>query len=154
MFLFKLQSVLDYRKTLEEKCLVEYSDSLKYLEKEKNILETLKRRKEVLMNQFLKMQEGDLNSSEIASYVSFIRHMTDKERGQQAAVRKAEEVVEKKRVELLEAVKKRKVMENLKERKKEEYRSEVEAKERKEMDEFGITKFQSKVESEETDHSL
>jgi flagellar FliJ protein len=154
MFKFDLQHVLDYRVSLEEKCQVSYSDQLRCVENERRVLDAIKARKEILMEQFLNVQNTEMNAADIGMYISYMKQMIAKEEEQTAILSGAEAVLEEKRVLLLEAVKNRKAMENLKEKKLQQFRSGTLEKERKELDEFGIVKYQGKVEDEEGDRSL
>jgi len=154
MFKFDLQHVLDYRVSLEEKCQVSYSDQLRCVENERRVLDAIKARKEILMEQFLNVQNTEMNAADIGMYISYMKQMIAKEEEQTAILSGAEAVLEEERVLLLEAVKNRKAMENLKEKKLQQFRSGTLEKERKELDEFGIVKYQGKVEDEEGDRSL
>jgi flagellar FliJ protein len=154
MFKFDLQHVLDYRVSLEEKCQVSYSDQLRCVENERRVLDAIKARKEIMMEQFLNVQNTEMNAADIGMYISYMKQMIAKEEEQTAILSGAEAVLEEKRVLLLEAVKNRKAMENLKEKKLQQFRSGTLEKERKELDEFGIVKYQGKVEDEEGDRSL
>jgi flagellar FliJ protein len=154
MFKFDLQHVLDYRVSLEEKCQVSYSDQLRCVENERRVLDAIKARKEIMMEQFLNVQNTEMNAADIGMYISYMKQMIAKEEEQTAILSGAEAVLEEERVLLLEAVKNRKAMENLKEKKLQQFRSGTLEKERKELDEFGIVKYQGKVEDEEGDRSL
>lgn len=154
MFKFDLQPVLDFRLSLEEKSLVAYSEQQRCVESELRVLEGLKSRKTVLMEEFAAKQDKGMSASDIAMYISYIRQMITRVQNQQAVVKKEEALLEERRLALVESVRNRKVMENLKEKKIREHKAEILEKERKEMDEYGIVKFQSGVEDEETDHTL
>ncbi|HPL62829.1 MAG TPA: flagellar export protein FliJ [Syntrophales bacterium] len=154
MFKFEFQQVLDFRKNVEERRLVEHSDQQKEVKKERLALAQLRKKKTQLTAQFLRIQEEGMQASDAAHYVSYIQHVNEKERLQQEAVVKAEAVLEEKKAALLEAVKKRKAMERLREKRLAEHRSAQAAKERRNLDEFGIRSFQRKTGNEETDHSL
>jgi flagellar FliJ protein len=154
MFKFEFQQVLDFRKSIEEKRLVEHSDQQKEVNKERLALAQLRKKKTELTAQFLRIQEQGMQATDAALYVSYIQHVNERERLQQDAVGKAEALLEEKKAALLEAVKKRKAMERLKEKRFAEHRSAAAAKERRNLDEFGIRSFQRKAGNEETDHSL
>ncbi len=154
MFKFELQSVLDYRLSLEEKSQIAYSEQLRCVENERRVLERLREKKAALMNRFLQDQNDQMNASEIAMFISYIRHMITKEQEQVSVIAREESVLEEKRGDLLEAVKNRKALENLKDRKLQQYRANILEKERKELDEFGIISYQNKVDNEESDHSV
>lgn len=155
MFKFELQHVLDYRMNIEERCQVVYSEQLRCVENEKRNLEALRAKKSELMDQLLQNQKTEkMNAGDISMYISYISRMIVREEEQLAAVEKEEAVLVEKRGLLLEAVRNRKAMENLKEKKFQEHKAKAFEKERKELDEFGIVRFQDKVDHEESDHSL
>ena len=154
MFKFDLQSVLDYRLSLEEKAQIAFSEQLRCVEREKCILEDLKVKKAALMHEFLQSQTQQMNASEIAMFISYIRYMITREQQQVSVLAREEAVLEEKRGDLMEAARSRKAMENLKDKKFMQYRADILEKERKELDEFGIVSFQKKVDNEEGDRSL
>ncbi len=154
MFKFDLQTVLDYRINIEENCLIAYSEQQRQVEIQRQVLQQMKDRRHGLTEQFVQKQNDQATAEEIGMYVSYIRQMIAKEQQQTQVVRRAEALLEKKREELMEAVKSRKALENLKEKKIQQFKAETLENERKELDEFGITRFQGKVHDEESDHSL
>ena len=154
MFKFDLQAVLDYRTNLEENCLVAYSEQQRHVEDERRLLQAMKDKRAELTEQFVQKQNDQATADEIGMYVSYIRRMIAKEQQQVRVIVREEDVLEKKRGELLEAMKNRKALENLKEKKLQQFKAEALEKERKELDEFGIKRFQGKVHDEKNDHSL
>jgi flagellar FliJ protein len=155
MFKFELQHVLDYRVNIEEKCQVAYSEQMRCVENERRNLETLRAKKTELMDQFQQHQKSEkINAGDISMYIAYIRRMIVREEEQLAVVAKEEALLVEKRGLLLEAVRNRKAMENLKEKKHQEHKAQELEKERKKLDEFGIVRFQDKVDHEESDHSL
>ncbi len=139
MFKFKLQALLDYRKSIEERLSLEFSDKLRQFEGEKDVLEGLKRKRSVLIDQLTRMQEDKLSVAEISLYYSCLSYTKNMQNSQEDAVGKMERDMEKKREELLDVMKKRKAIEILKEKKLAEYRSDIMSREGKELDEVGIT---------------
>ena len=154
MFKFKLQALLDYRKGIEERHLVEFSDKVRRLEAEKGILEELKRERLALIGQLVKMQERRLSATDISLYHSYIHYIKDTQATQEGVISEAANEVENKREELLDAVKKRKVIEILKQKKLAEYQADIINRERKELDEVGIFRFIKRVKIEEISSSL
>ena len=154
MFKFDLQPVLDYRMNIEENCLIAYSEQLRSVENEKEILEALRSKRTTLMAQFMQAQSSQTTADNIAMYISYIRSMILKEQEQTAIIKREEAVLEEKREVLLEAVKSRKALDNLKDKRMQQFQLEALEKERKKLDEFGITKFQDKVNNEESDYTL
>lgn len=141
MFVFKLQSVLDYRKNIEEKILNEFSANKRELELEELKLQNLIKEWSNLIGELRKMQNKSVHVDDIACYVSYVELVRKNEEKQNKVIALVKEQLETKRKELLEAVKKRKVMEKLKERHGEEYESTARAIEQKNSDEMAVLKF-------------
>ena len=139
MFKFKLQVLLDYRKSIEERLSLEFSDKLRQLEGEKDILKGLKRKRSALIDQLTRMQDDRMSVAEISLYYSSLNYIKNMQNSQEDAVGKMAKELEEKREELLDVVKKRKAIEILREKKLAEYRSDIMSKEGKELDEAGIT---------------
>ena len=152
MFRFNLETLLKYRTMLEERAALEFSEKVRVLEKEKKILEDITRERGAIMLQFLEKQRGDLSSADVSTFVSYIHELKRRQQEQDTIVRRAEAETEQKRRALVEAMKKRKVMETLREKKFQDYRSDRQLKEFKEMDEIGIIGHGKKGSREEMDH--
>lgn len=141
MFKFKLQSILEYRLNVEEKIQGEFSNVKRYLEEQKDVLNALISEREELMDELRTMQRGTMRSDDIATLVAYVEAVREKEKVQMDVIEKAAENMEAKRMELVEAVKNRKVMENLKEKHAEEYRKNINETEQKNSDEMAVLKF-------------
>jgi len=154
MFQFKLQPVLDYRKQIEEQFLSEFADAKRHLNFEKERLGLLERQKENLIVQLETIGEGDVNIADISLCRSYLERIRDDENCQREVVLRLDGELEDKRIKLLDAIKKRKVLEIIKENKTEEYRMNLIHNERKELDEFAVSRFGRGKYIEETDNSL
>jgi flagellar protein FliJ len=141
MFTFKFESSLNYRKTVEEKKLVEFSERKKRIEREKELLEGIQREQLIIMEQFKNMQGHPFRSSDVALYLAYITLFKGKETLQTEIVKKVSEEVEILRKELLEAVKNRKIMDNLKERQLREFNENIAVYERKSADETAVLSY-------------
>jgi len=141
MFVFSLQSVLDYRKNIEEKILGEFSEKKRELELEELKLINLINERANLIGELRKMQNKSLPVDDIARYISYVEQVRENEKNQSITIAQVSEQLETKRKELLEAVKKRKIMEKLKERHAEEYASAERASEQKNSDEMAVLRF-------------
>lgn len=141
MFKFKLQSVLEYRLNVEEKILNEFSDLKRDLEEKKAVLNALIDERKGLMDQLRDMQSVAMRADDIASLIAYVEKIRKKETEQKNILHQAKEQLEKKRQELMEAVKNRKVMENLKDKHAEEYRRNLNELEQKNSDEMSMLKF-------------
>jgi flagellar FliJ protein len=141
MFVFRLQSVLDYRENIQEKVLNEFSEKKRELETEESRLKYLINERINLIGELRKMKDKLLHVDDIAHRVSYVEQVREKEHNQKQVIAKVMEQLESKRAELLEAVKKKKVMERLKETHAEEYESNINALEQKNSDEMSVLKF-------------
>lgn len=141
MFVFSLQPVLDYRKNIEKKILNEFSEKKRELELEELKLQNLIKEWSNLIAELRKMQNKSLHVDEIARYVSYVGRVRENENKQNIIIAQVSGQLEAKRMELLEAVKKRKIMEKLRKRYAEEYESNMRAFEQKNSDEMAVLKF-------------
>lgn len=141
MFVFSLQTVLDYRKNLEERILNAFSEKKRELELEELRLQNLIEEKNNIVCELKNMQNRLLPIDDIARYVSYVERIRENEKKQNMIIAQTSEQLETKRVELLEAVKKRKVIEMLKDRHAEEYLNVERAFEQKNSDEMAVLKF-------------
>ncbi len=141
MFVFSLQTVLDYRKNIEERTLNAFSEKKRELELEELKLQKLIEERNNSIGELRNTQNKSLPIDDIARYVSYIERIRENEKKQNIVIAQASEQLEAKRVELLEAVKKRKVIEMLKDRHAEEYANAERAFEQKNSDEMAVLKF-------------
>jgi len=140
MFNFRLQTILDVRKTMEDKVLSEFSEKQKELQKEKGVLQSIQQQKKELMDALRDIQGRTVNVSEITMNSDSMKRCQKNESLQKEHLREVKIKVDTKREELLEAAKKRKVMETLKTRQLEKYRSEAAVRERTAVDEMAIAR--------------
>ncbi len=141
MFNFKLQSALNYRKVIEEKKLVEFSEGKKRLDKEKGTLAMIRHERAKLLGQLKKMQSKSFSAADVALYLSYIDLFKEKEKRQQEVVHNAGKEVEAQREALLEAVKNRKILDTLKEQQFQEYKEDMAAFDRRVTDETAVLRF-------------
>ncbi|MEI7905662.1 MAG: flagellar FliJ family protein [Candidatus Firestonebacteria bacterium] len=141
MFIFKLEAALNYRKTLEEIKLVEFSEVKKKLEKEKELLAWIQAEQYATIEQIKNMKGHSFHASDIALYLSYIKLFKEKEILQCGMIEKVSKEVEILREALLEAVKNRKIMDNLKDRQLIEYNEDMAAYERKVEDETAVLRY-------------
>ena len=138
MFNFKLQTVLDYRKQLEEKQMLEFAVTEKRLNCEKETLRKLRRKKGDLISRLEKMGEGKLSAADASTYLSYISRIKDEENQREDVICQIGKELKEKRAELVDASKKKRILEILKEKSLKEYKVSWINRERKELDEAGI----------------
>jgi flagellar FliJ protein len=141
VFVFKLQSVLEHRKTMEEIALCEFSDATMKLNAERMTLTALAEKEALLIEQWRGLAGRPAKATDFSLYAEYIKRVQHSLHDQSAVVRAAEEEVERKRVALLAVVKDRKILETLKEKNRLAYESLIAERERKTMDEIAILKF-------------
>jgi flagellar FliJ protein len=146
MFHFKLQSVLDVRKTLEEKVFREFTQLLTELQKENERLQSIQQQKMTLIDELRNVQGKTVNVSEIRMNAEFVKQCLKSETLQQEQVREAERIAEMKKEALYDAVKKRKSMETLKNKQHHQYRYDLSLIDRTAIDEMGIVRYNRKNE--------
>ncbi|OHB57348.1 MAG: flagellar export protein FliJ [Planctomycetes bacterium RBG_13_44_8b] len=140
VFNFKLQSILNVRKTQEDKLLQEFSERQKELRKEHEHLKSIQQEKMLLIDELRNVQGKTVNVTEIAMNTDGIKRYQKSETLQKEQVREAQKKVEEKREALFEAIKKRKTMEILKSKQFELHQSEANLLERTAIDEMAIVR--------------
>ena len=141
MFTFKLQSVANYRKAVEEKKQLDLAEGQRQLAREEARLELLREEKAMLFAQLKGVQGKTLVCADIALYLSYLELFNEKEDEQGKIVHRATEEVGRQRAALLEAVQKRKVMDNLSEKQFQEYTKEINKLDRRDADETAVMRF-------------
>ena len=140
-FVFNMQGLLNIKEKLEEQSKTEYGKALNKLEKEKNILLNLENSKKQNIVNFRESINKGVKPNYIKNINQFISLIDKKIEEQIENINKAEEIVEQKRLILLNAMKERKVLEALKEKEKENYFREELKKEQKIIDEIVSYKY-------------
>ena len=146
MFNFKLQTVLDVRKTLEDKVLQEFSRQQKELQRENEQLQSIQRQKMALIDELRNVQGKTVNVSEIIMNAEYIKQCLKSEALQKEQVRKTARVAGIKKDALLDAIKKRKSMEILKTRQCNQHQSDLNLLERTAIDEMALVRHNRKKE--------
>ena len=141
MFNFRLQPVLDYRKQVEDKLLSEFAGIKKRLDIEKRRLEELRSKKKELISRLEEMGEGQLRPADVSVYVSYINHMIEQEKNQEKVAGNLQRELKAKRLNLIDAMKQRKMLEIIREKKLKEHRLCINEKERKVLDELGTLRY-------------
>ncbi|NLN59575.1 MAG: flagellar export protein FliJ [Deltaproteobacteria bacterium] len=141
MFIYSLQSVLEYRQSIEKEKLTEFSDAERNLHDEKRRLQEIGEHRAELAGDLRALQDKACNSRDIVLILKYSEELQRREQRQMEIVREAALVFEERRKDLLEAVKKRKMMETHKEHRHQEYKTDLIAAERRETDDMSIQRF-------------
>lgn len=140
-FIFNMQGLLNIKEKLEEQTKTEYGKALAKLEQEKSILLNLKNKKQENILSFRESINKGVKPNYIDNINKYISFIDKKVEEQTQNINKAKEIVEEKRLALLEAMKERKVLETLKEKEKENYFKEELKNEQKIIDEIVSYKY-------------
>jgi|GEM_PF-5671030 len=134
--------------------MLEFADVKRRLNGEKETLKKLKRERADLIFQLKKMGENRLNAAEASIYLVYISRMKDDETHREKIICKIEKELKKKRSELVDASKKKRILEILKEKKLKEYRLSLISREQKELDESWLLRFDRSVKNEKIDNCM
>jgi len=135
-FNFRFASNLRVKERLEEQKKLEYGKALAALENEKQKKRILLTERENTINSFRESVQKDITPYDLQMHNNYLGVLKERIIKQDAAIKRAEEFAEKKRLELVEAMKERKIMEKLKEKDFEEFKIAEQLKEQKIQDEI------------------
>lgn len=144
-FIFKMQNILEIKRKLEDQAKSVYAEAIHALEIEREKLQELEEKKESYEDRLTDMMLESLHIHEICRLENAVEIMKYKIQEQLAEVRKAERVVENARQALNAAMVDRKTYEKLKEKEFEAFKLEVNAQEKKEIDELVSYQFTQKA---------
>ncbi len=135
-FRFSLQNVLDIKEKMETQSKQEFSAAVNALNEEEEKLDVLLLKKHNLEEEAVKLLSGNLNFRDIDDN-QLARMQTDEAiKEQREAIKRAEDVLEKARVKMAEAVMERKTYEKLREKAFQEFVAEENRAEGKSIDEL------------------
>lgn len=130
---------------MEERILHELSERQKELNREKEVLQSIRKQKMELLDELRNIQGKTVNMYEIVVSTSGVDRCQKNEAAQDERVGDAARKLERTRETLLEAAKKRKTVEILKERALEKHRAETDLQQRNAMDEMVIARHGRRV---------
>jgi flagellar export protein FliJ len=146
MFNFKLQTILDVRKTLEEKVLQEFSEQQKELQRENEQLQFIQQQKMSLIDEMRNVKGKTVNVTEITMNAEYIQQCLKSEARQKEQVKEAVRMTDIKKEALFNAIKKRKSMEILKTKQYNQHQSDLNLVEQTAIDEMMIVRHNRKKE--------
>ena len=144
MYQFNLESLLKHRCYQEEILRKELADLKMRMEAEKDRLKALRQKKHKTLLALRQKQSDGLRTSEIKLYNDFLDQLSKEMEVQWQKVMEAERNFNKKRQDLIVAMKKRKTLDRLKEKGLLAYEQELSKKERSFMDEVAGHQFNQK----------
>jgi len=132
---FRLQPILEYRKSLEEQVQYELFSIQNRLLKEMNELSTIKKQITVSQQELQKKQEGTICPAAIELHRMYIHTLKKRQIRQQEQVQSLEIQKKEKFQELLQATKEKKIIERLKDKTEAFWQKTLLQKEQKTLDE-------------------
>jgi flagellar protein FliJ len=140
MFNFELQTILDVRKTMEDKVLQEFSQQQRELQRENEQLQSIQQQKRELIDELRNVQGKTVNVTEITRNAEYIQGCLKSEEFQKEQVSKALKLADIKKEALFDAIKKRKSMEILKTKKFNQHQSALNLLEQSAIDEMALVR--------------
>ncbi len=135
-FKYRMQSILEVKKKLEEQAKNEFAAARAALNEEEDKLEQLKKRKEAYEDEGRALREDTLNIMDIIENKEALLRMDEFIADQQLNVKRAEERIEEARLALQTAMQESKTQEKLREKAFEQFMKDENARESKEIDEL------------------
>lgn len=148
-FIFKMENLLSIKYKLEDQAKAEYGMELIRLREEERKLELLIAKKDSYQARLKDALYDDLDLQEIKDLENCVEHAKYNINVQKFMLQQQQERVNRARERLDDAMKERKTYEKLKEKAFEQFKAEIEAQERKEVDELVSFRFGAAKESEE-----
>lgn len=140
-FVFKQEPLYEFRKLLEELSQVEFAAALKRLDEEESKLSLLKGVYRKTSEEADGLKEKDAPVSDIRMYHDYLSSVKRHIAAQEGALKGLREFFEKKRNELLEASRNKKVLETMKEKSYNDYIVHIEKLEQKITDDMVTSRF-------------
>ena len=135
-FKYRMQSILEVKKKLEEQAKNEFAAARAALNEEEDKLEQLKKRKEAYEDEGRALREDTLNIMDIIENKEALLRMDEFIADQQLNVKRAEDRMEETRLALQTAMQESKTQEKLREKAFEQFMKDENARESKEIDEL------------------
>ena len=135
-FRYRMQSILEIKKKLEEQAKNEFAAARAVLNEEEEKLEQLKKRKEAYEDEGRALRENTLNIMDIIENKEALLRMDEFIADQQLNVKRAQDRMEEVRLALQTAMQESKTQEKLREKAFEQFVKEENARESKEIDEL------------------
>ena len=135
-FRYRMQSILEIKKKLEEQAKNEFAAARTALNEEEDKLEQLKKRKEAYEDEGRALRENTLNIMDIIENKEALLRMDEFIADQQLNVKRAQDRMEEVRLALKTAMQESKTQEKLREKAFEQFVKEENKRESKEIDEL------------------
>lgn len=149
-FIYKMQNILELKYKLEEQAKTNYGEARLHLNQEEEKRDKLNIRRQEYEEKLMNLMGSHLNIKSIKACEDAVEVMKYKIKVQQIAVLDAQKRLEQARLRLNEAMKERKIHEKLKENAFEAFKLEINAEEKKEVDELVSFQYSKKKDEEMT----
>ena len=143
-FNFQLQNFLAVKEKLEEQHKVEFGMAISELERQKQKKAVLVTEKQDTLYAFRKQAADKVRPTELAQYSGYVEVLKGRIEARQVKVDKADAFAARKRHELVESMKERKMLEKLKENAYESYLKDERRAEHRQVDEVVSYRYSSR----------
>ena len=140
-FKFQMQGILNVKESIAEQKEQEFAKAIQALANERAILESLYNEKAQTVEELRGATGKKINPFDFKMLNNYVEYLKSKIISQNEVIKKAENFVEVKRGELIEATKEKKMLDKLKENKLEEHFEEEKQAEQKSVDEIVSFKY-------------
>ena len=141
MYKFKLESLLEHRKFIEETVQKELSQIKRRLIEEQNALDRLYQKEKAVNSNLEHLKQRPLASSELIMHNQYLTHLNQAIEKQKRVVHSVEKSLDSKHDELTEAMKKRQTLEKLKEKGLNAYKEKIFKQEQDFINEVAIGRY-------------
>lgn len=135
-FQYSLESVLDYRKKIEDTKKEKFVHRNNELSDENSVLEGMQQNYDHAIQDF--KENGQASIQDQKNHMQYIMNLQKKMEKQKVRVHDCKKRCDLARVELTQAQKERKIMESLEEKELNRFMAEMKRKEQKELDEVAV----------------
>ena len=138
-FNYSLQSVLDYKKQIEDFKKEDFADANNRLNKENDVLDNISHTHQKAMESLRHKKQFEIQEQK--HYAQYMINLESKIQEQKNKVNHCEQQRDEARIKLESAQKERKIMESLEEKELEQFIKEIKLKEEKELNEIATIGF-------------
>lgn len=147
-FVFKLQTLLNVKKQMEENMKNELGKAIRSLEDEKRTYCEIEGEREEVIRQVGSESSKGIKVEKIKEYTAYISHLKIKLERQQENINVAADIVDKYREQLIQVMQEREMLDKLREKRFEEFTRELIKDEQKVSDEITNYKYMKHTEEE------
>jgi len=138
MFVFRLQSVLEHRKRIEDELISSVSAMERHIMREEGALTALLGKKDAVSRDLAETRNKGLRVSSLSVLCDYIDVLRSEENIKRKTIHSLKEKLAGEREKLRRAAKERKIIEKLREQHYAAYTAEMDSREKRELDELGV----------------